>query len=85
MPVSKSKCCGLNLREQRFNFKSDNWVLGSIFAYTLSGGKYPFRDNPIERADLIKKNQLVQEDLIEPRSVVLRLCCIRTDQIHLSD
>jgi len=49
----------------------DIFPLGCIFAYTLSGGKHPFGDDPDKRSVRIKDGQsmlMIQQDLIEPYS-----------------
>jgi len=51
--------------------KVDIFPLGCIFAYTLSGGKHPFGDDPDKISVLIKQRNpmlLVEEDLREPYS-----------------
>jgi len=53
----------------RLDFSVDIWALGCIFAYTLSGGKHPYGDDPDKRVVLIKemkRMQLTQEDLMRP-------------------
>ncbi len=57
--------------QKRYNSKVDIWALGLIFAYTLSGGKHPFGDDPDERQRRIKKKKpmvQVREDLKKPYS-----------------
>lgn len=52
--------------QKRFGFEVDIWAFGLLFAYTLSGGKHPFGDEPDERQNRIKKRKpmiLVQQDL----------------------
>jgi len=52
----------------RFDFKVDVWALGLLFAYTLSGGKHPFGDDPFERQARIKRKESMifyKADLIE--------------------
>ncbi len=54
---------------KRFDYKVDIFPLGCIFAYTLSGGKHPFGDDPDRRSFLIKEEKpmlMVQQDLIKP-------------------
>ena len=49
--------------------KVDIWALGRIFAYTLTGGKHPFGDDPDIRAIRIKSKEsmlLKIEDLKRP-------------------
>jgi len=53
----------------RLDFSVDIWALGCIFAYTLSGGKHPYGDDPDKRVVLIKemkRMQLIQQDLMSP-------------------
>jgi len=54
-------------QSKRFDFKVDVWALGLIFAYTLSGGKHPFGDDPDLRTARIKQNEpmlLTKTDLV---------------------
>jgi serine/threonine-protein kinase/endoribonuclease IRE1 len=56
-------------KKERFDCKVDIFPLGCIFAYTLSGGKHPFGDDPDQRLLRIKNQQpmsMVQQDLKEP-------------------
>lgn len=49
----------------------DIFPLGCVFAYTLTGGKHPFGDDPEDRPNRIRKkkaHKLVQEDFKEPYS-----------------
>lgn len=58
-------------QNKRYDFKADIFPLGCVFAYTVSGGKHPFGEDPDERPNRIKKNKpmvLVQEDLKIPHS-----------------
>jgi len=51
------------------NSKMDIFPLGCIFAYTLSGGKHPFGDDPDLRIGRIKRKETMvftKEDLNEP-------------------
>ena len=56
-------------QSNRFDLKVDIWSLGLIFAYTLSEGKHPFGNHPIERMLRIMRSEsmlLSNEDLKEP-------------------
>jgi len=56
---------------ERPDSKVDIFPLGCIFAYTLSGGKHPFGDDPDKRSVRIKDGQpmlMVKQDFIEPYS-----------------
>jgi len=58
-------------RLERFDCKVDIFPLGCIFAYTLTGGKHPFGDDPYKRIVGIKDKQpmlMVQQDLLKPYS-----------------
>jgi len=53
----------------RFDFAVDVWALGCIFAYTLTGGRHPFGNDPDARQNLIKNKQAIQlkqEELKKP-------------------